>query len=152
VTQPEVPRLADRFAGYAHAQVVVDLPDGGRLRVRPAPRPGAFPWDATVHVLTAYDPGPARLGTAENRRRQGSLEAELAALGLAVIPAVASAGDGTHAEVSAVVVGWDDEAALELARRYGQDAIFRWTPDAWAVVPCDRGPAWRSGWVLDWTP
>ena len=143
-----MPDLDDRLADYAHARVMFELPDGP-LILRPAERPGRYPFGASpVHVLTAHDPGAARPGDAENRRHQAALEAELTARGLVVIPAVASAEDGTHAETSAAVVGWDDDAALRLARSYSQDAIFRWSPEAWAVVPCDGGTARRLGWTL----
>lgn len=141
---------AGRFAGYARAQVVFDALGGRRLVVRPAPRPGPYPLDVSpVHVLTAHNPGARRPGAAENRRRQAALEAELAAQGLVVTRAVASAADGSHAEESAAVVGWDDAEALALARRHGQDAIFRWTPRAWAVVPCDGGPPLCLGWTVE---
>ncbi|MDT7744680.1 MAG: hypothetical protein QOE59_3758 [Actinomycetota bacterium] len=145
-----MPDRDERFAGYVRAQVVFDALEGRRLVVRPAPRPGPYPLAVTpVHVLTAHDPGARRPGTAENRRRQEALEAELADRGLVVSRAVASAADGSHAEESAAVVGWDDTGALALARRYGQDAIFRWTPEAWAVVPCDGGPPLTRGWTLE---
>ncbi len=122
----------------------------GRLVVRPAARPGPYPLGTSpVHVLTAHNPGADRPGPVENRRRQEALEAELAGRGLVVTRAVASAEDGTHAEESAAVAGWDDAEALALARRYGQDAIFRWSPDAWAVVPCDGGPTLTLGWTLE---
>jgi hypothetical protein len=118
--------------------------------VRPAPRPGPYPLsDAPVHVLTAHNPGAERPTAVENDRRQQALAAELADHGLVVTRAVASAADGSHAEESAAVVGWDDAGALALARRYGQDAIFRWTPEAWAVLPCDGGPPLTLGWTLE---
>jgi hypothetical protein len=148
-----VPDTADRgarFAGYLRARVVFASLGGARLVVRPAARPGPYPLDVSpVHVLTAHNPGATRPGDAENRRRQAALEDELAGAGLTVVAAVASAADGTHAEDSAAVVGWDDAAALALARRYGQDAIFRWSPAAWEVVPCDGGPPLRSGWTVE---
>jgi hypothetical protein len=140
----------ERFAGYAQAQVVFDALEGRRLVVRPAPRPGPYPLAvAPVHVLTAYDPGEQRPGAAANRRRQEALEAELTGRGLVVTRAVASAADGSYAEESAAVVGWDDAEALALARRYGQDAVFRWTPEAWSVVPCDDGPPLTRGWTVE---
>ncbi|MCD2193010.1 DUF3293 domain-containing protein [Actinomycetospora endophytica] len=143
-----MPDLDDRLAGYAHARVVFEFPDG-RLTLRPAEHPGRYPLDASpVHVLTAHNPGAARPGAVENRRNQAALEAELTACGLTVTRAVASATDGSHAEESAAVLGWDDDRALALARRFGQDAIFRWSPTAWAVVPCDGGSALRLGWTL----
>jgi hypothetical protein len=140
----------ERFAGYLQARVVFGSLGGRRLTVRPAAHPGPYPLtDSPVHVLTAHNPGAERPGDAENRRRQDALEAELAGLGLTVVRAVASAEDGTHAEDSVAVVGWDDAAALALARRYGQDALFRWSPAAWEVVPCDGGPSLRSGWTVE---
>jgi hypothetical protein len=140
----------DRLTGYARARVLFTDLGGSRLVVRPAAHPGRYPPVASpVHVLTAHNPGVARPGTATNRARQAALEADLAASGLTVTRAVASAEDGTHAEESAAVVGWDDDEALALARRYGQDAIFRWTPDAWAVVPCDGGEALTLGWTIE---
>ena len=146
-----MPDRDERFAGYARAQVVFDALGGARLVVRPAARPGPYPLVAApVHVLTAHDPGAQRLAATENRRRQQALVAELADRGLVVTRAVASAADGTHAEESAAVVGGDDAEALALARRHGQDAIFRWTPEAWAVVPCDGGPPCCLGWTLEW--
>ena len=145
-----MPDRDERFAGYARAQVVFDALGGARLVVRPAARPGPYPLAAApVHVLTAYDPGARRPGAAENRRRQQALEADLTDRGLVVTRAVASATDGSHAEESAAVVGWDDAEALTLARRYGQDAVFRWTPEAWSVVPCDAGPPLVLGWTLE---
>jgi hypothetical protein len=139
-----------RFAGYTWAQVEFDALEGRRLVVRPAPCPGPYPLAAApVHVLTAHNPGAERPAAAENDRRQQALEAELADRGLAVTRAVASAADGSHAEESAAVVGWDDAEALALARRHGQDAIFRWTPEAWAVVPSDGGPPVTLGWTLE---
>jgi hypothetical protein len=146
----DAPPREERFAGYRRAQVVFAPCDGERLTVRPAPHPGPYPLaTAPVHVLTAHNPGAERPGDAENRRRQAALEAELGAAGLTVVRAVASAPDGTHAEESAAVVGWDDAAALALARRYGQDALFRWSPAAWEVVPCDGGPPLRAGWTVE---
>jgi uncharacterized protein DUF3293 len=144
------PDRNERFAGYARAQVVFDALGGRRLVVRPAARPGPYPLAVSpVHVLTAHDPGAQRFGAAENRRRQRALEAELAERGLVVTRAVASAADGSHAEESAAVVGWDDAEALLVARRRGQDAIFRWTPEAWTVLPCDGGPPLTLGWTLE---
>jgi uncharacterized protein DUF3293 len=144
------PDRDQRFAGYARAQVVFDALGGRRLVVRPAPRPGPYPLTTVpVHVLTAYDPGARRLDPVANRGRQAALEAELADRGLVVTRAVASAADGTHAEESAAVVGWDDDEALAVARRHGQDAIFRWTPEAWAVLPCDGGAPLIGGWTLE---
>ena len=54
-------------------------------------------------------------------------------------PTVAGAADGAHAERGVLVVGLTDDEALELAARFGQDAIFRWSSTAWTVCPTDPG-------------
>jgi len=106
---------------------------------------GSFPFPSEpVHVLTAHDPGPTRLAPAENGHRQAALVASLDAYERH--PAVAGAEDGGHAEESVLVVGLTDEQALAIGAEWGQDAVFRWTRDAWEIVPCDGGPPVRLGW------
>ena len=57
-----------------------------RSRTKPV---GPGPTGGRVHILTAWDPGPARPGPEVNRVRQASLEADLRSLGL---PLFAAAG------------------------------------------------------------
>lgn len=140
----------ERFTGYAQARVRVEHADGV-LVVRPravGTTVGPFPFDAPVHVLTAHDPGPARLSAAENAARQAALEARLHAEGVATWPALAGAEDGAHAERSALVVGLTDARARALAAAWGQDAIFRWSATAWSILPCDRADPLHLGWEL----
>jgi hypothetical protein len=33
--------------------------------------------------------------------------------------------------------------------RYQQDAVFRWTPDEWAIVGCDGGRRVVVGWSAE---
>ncbi|MEJ2869155.1 DUF3293 domain-containing protein [Actinomycetospora sp. OC33-EN08] len=132
----------ERFAGYRRAGLRVP----GLTELRPADEgTDEFPFDGPVHVLTAYDPGPARYGAAENERRQQALLEDLPA-GVQRWSAVAGAEDGSHAEASVVVRGLTDAQALDLARRHGQDAVFRWTAEAWSILPCDGGPPVHQGW------
>jgi hypothetical protein len=35
-----------------------------------------------------------------------------------------------------------------LGARYGQDAVFVWTPAEWAIVACTGGRRVASGWQL----
>ncbi|MFC5062445.1 DUF3293 domain-containing protein [Actinomycetospora atypica] len=141
----------DRFAGYRRARLRVR--DGrGRLlmEVRPddtGATTGRFPFGVPAHVLTAENPGAERPGPRENERRQRALVAELPA-GTHRWDAEAGADDGSHRERSVLVTGLSDEEAVALAARWGQDAIFRWTPEAWSVLPCDGGPASHTGWTL----
>ena len=41
---------------------------------------------------------------------------------------------------------------LALGVRYGQDAVFAWTPAAWAVVACRGGRRVTTGWSLETAP
>jgi len=139
---------AARTADYARA--VLRVPDLD-LVLRPQPPGrvhGTFPFDGPVHVVTAHDPGAARLGDEENAERQARLEAELDARGLPHRRTVASAEDGSHAERGALVVGLDDDAARALGAAWGQDAVFRWSRTAWTVLACDDAPPVDLGWEV----
>jgi hypothetical protein len=137
---------ARRTADYTRA--VLRVPELG-LVLRPQAQgqvEGAFPFDDTVHVVTAADPGAERLTTEENAARQARLEAELDARGLRHWATVASAEDGSHAETGALVVGLDDDAARALGAAWGQDAVFRWSRAAWSVLACDDAEPVDLGW------
>lgn len=141
----------DRFEGYRRARLRVR---DGRGRVLMEVRPdhagattGTFPFEVPAHVLTAVNPGAERPAPRENERRQRALVAALPA-STARWDAEAGAEDGSHREQSVLVTGLSDSAAVAIAARWGQDAIFRWTPQAWSILPCDGGPASDTGWVL----
>lgn len=141
----------DRFAGYREARLWV-RDDRGRvlMEVRPddsGATTGRFPFDVGAHVLTAVNPGAERPSPRENERRQRALVARLPA-GTSRWEAEAGAADGSHRERSVLVTGLSDDEAVAIAGRWGQDAIFRWTPQAWSVLPCDGGPASHTGWLL----
>lgn len=136
----------ERFAGYMQARLRMHLDRGGTTELRPyGEGTGYFPYDGPLHVLTAYNPGSEMLDQAENEGRQAALVGELPS-DVRQWRAEAGAVDGSHTEISVVVHGLSDEAALALARRYGQDAIFRWTATAWSILPCDGGPPVDLGW------
>ncbi|GAA4826682.1 hypothetical protein GCM10023201_11760 [Actinomycetospora corticicola] len=140
----------ERFAGYRRARLRIHDLDGGVVEVHPADpgiTSGRFPFAAPVHVLTAFDPGPARLAPEENDRRQQALLGDLPGH-LCRWDAEAGASDGSHTEHSVVVEGLTDDEAVSLGRRHGQDAIFRWDPAAWSILPCDGGPPSHAGWTL----
>ena len=46
------------------------------------------------------------------------------------------------------VRGVPESVVLELGVRYGQDAVFVWTPAEWAIVACTGGRRVASGWQL----
>jgi hypothetical protein len=146
------PLPEDRWAGYARTVVEVAGPRG-RLTVRAAPAgaTGVWPWDAPgpVFVMTAWDPGGARPALEENRRRQQSLEADLRPLTDAWWRAAGVDPDTGRREEGVAVDGLMEANALRIGASYGQDAVFRWTPEAWEIVACDGGSRMVLGWALD---
>jgi hypothetical protein len=134
---------------------VVDIRFGERT-VRIAPRPrgtaeGFFPLSdgggATVHVITAWNPRGRTAPDDANARDQHLLLDEVRRRGLTRWPAVGGDVCGTHREESVAVVGLSDTAARDLGRRFGQDAVFAWSPDAWRVLACGSGAVAVSGWA-----
>lgn len=139
---------AARTEDYTRA--ILRVPDLSLiLRPRPAGQvSGAFPFDAPVHVVTAFNPGAERPGPTENAARQARLEAQLDAQGLRWWRSVAGGADGSHAEEGALVVGLDDAGACALGAAWGQDAVFRWSSTAWTVLACDSSPSVDLGWEI----
>jgi hypothetical protein len=141
------------WADYEAAVVEMDV-SGGRVRIVPCRAgiaEGSFPAPATetVHIVTAFRPSGARdLADGENRARQDELERELTARGLRWWPAWGGDAAWTHVEDSAAIVGMTEVDAFDLGRRFGQDAIFAWTAQAWTLLPCgDRRPT-VMGWRI----
>jgi hypothetical protein len=148
-----VPESEDPWAPYQRTVVEITRPGGGGLRVRSAPQADetTWPWpdERPVHVLTAWDPGPERPGRDINRVRQAALEADLGLLSVPLLAAVGVDPVTGRREEGVAVRGLPEEQVLALGVRYGQDAIFAWTPAAWAVVACRGGCRATTGWFLD---
>jgi hypothetical protein len=142
----------DPWGRYARTVVVLVRPDANNLVVEAAApgRTGVWPWPAgdAVHVLTAWDPGDARPGEAANRANQAALEAAIKSSGPdGLWDAVGVDPESGHREEGVAVRGLTLGAVLDLGARYGQDAVFEWTPTAWAIVAC-RGDRRRDfGWA-----
>ncbi len=142
----------DRWAGYA--RTVVEIAGPRRtltVRAAPAGAAGAWPWDtdAAVFVMTAWDPGNARPSPEENRGRQLSLEADMRRLTDALWHAVGVDPETGRREEGIAVGGLTEADARRLGSAYGQDAVFRWTPEAWEIAACDGGRRVVLGWVLE---
>jgi hypothetical protein len=146
----------DPWAGYARLVVTIAAPGAGAIVVRPAPQgeTGMWPWPepATVHVLTAWNPGPIRLETEENRCRQARLERELALVAASggtrwQGPALGRDPTAGERDEGIAVAGLPEDKVLELAARYGQDAVFAWSTEAWTIVACDGTRRLALGWA-----
>ncbi|WP_317446370.1 DUF3293 domain-containing protein [Streptomyces collinus] len=98
-------------------------------------------------MITAWNPRGRTASADDNARAQGLLVNEVRSRNLMWWSAEGGDACGTHREESVAVAGLTDAAARELGRRFGQDAIFAWTPDAWRVLACDSEAAAVSGWA-----
>lgn len=127
---------------HYRATIVTITVDGEQIEARDL----AGRLDATIHIITAWNPGAERPGDAENRRRNEALRAELAAVTDPVLPAVGTSTeeadpDEPHSEESWAVIGVDLNDALAFGARYDQDAIFEITAESQTVVKCPPRPA-----------
>lgn len=151
-----VPESEDAWASYGRTEVEILRPAGGCLRVRSAPQSdqASWPWPdgRPVHLLTAWDPGPERPGPEVNRMRQAALHADLARLSVPLFAAVGVDPVTRRREEGVAVVGLPEAQILAFGLRYGQDAVFAWTPEEWAVVACRDGRRQASGWSLEVDP
>jgi orotate phosphoribosyltransferase len=142
----------DPWYGYASTVVEIVRPDEGNLTVRPAPpgEVGVWPWatPSPVFVLTAWDPGDERYDVGTNRVRQATLDAELRRRAAHTWAARGADPESGYRDEGVAVVGLDERAALDLGARYGQDAVFAWTPGDWAIVSCDGTRRLSLGWSL----
>jgi hypothetical protein len=146
------PAPEDPWASYERTVVEILRPGGGILRVRSAPDAdeAGWPWPdgQPVHLLTAWDPGLERPDRDVNRVRQAALEADLALLSVPLLAAVGVDPATGRREEGVAVRGLPEAAALALGLRYGQDAMFAWTPAEWAIVACRGDRRLASGWSL----
>ncbi|MDX3098040.1 DUF3293 domain-containing protein [Streptomyces sp. ME19-03-3] len=90
----------------------------------------------TIHIVTAFNPGGHNATARANLRAQHELLQSISLRGLQWWPAVGGDPDGSHAEISAAVVGMDDGQARALGRRFGQDAVFAWSSTTWRLLAC----------------
>jgi uncharacterized protein DUF3293 len=143
----------DPWVSYGRTVVEILRPAEGTLTVRSAPGvvTASWPWPARqpVHILTAWDPGPERPGLVVNRARQAALESDLRPLAVALVAAVGVDPVTGRREEGVAVLGVAESAVLVLGARYGQDAVFAWTPAEWSIVGCRGDRRITSGWALD---
>ncbi|MGW3635251.1 DUF3293 domain-containing protein [Streptomyces sp. NPDC005122] len=140
---PAVSRFAEPTQWPNYLRAVVDIAFlAHSIRVTPGPLDGVvglpFPLDGarTIHIVTAFNPHGRHTTARANLRAQHELLHDIGLHGLQWWPAVGGDPVCTHAEISAAVVGMDDAQARALGRRFGQDAVFAWTPASWRLLSC----------------
>ncbi|MFK0112138.1 DUF3293 domain-containing protein [Streptomyces sp. NPDC091217] len=130
-----------QWANYRRAVVDIAFPSHS-IRITPDPSGGApgrpYPLNSahTIHIVTAFNPRGHNTTVQANLRAQHELLRNLGLRGLRWWPAVGGDVAGTHAEISAAVVGMDDTQARALGQRFGQDAVFAWSPTSWRLLGC----------------
>jgi len=98
--------------------------------------------------MTAFDPGGERLSVKTNRERQEALEDDLGKLSLKRWPTVGWDAQSGHREEGVAVAALLEGEAISLGARYGQEAIFAWTPTAWVTLSCTDERRREAGWTL----
>jgi hypothetical protein len=138
------------WQAYRVAVVDVVPPVGPAFRIVPDVPGRAGTWPdglaAPVVVVTAWNPDGVRLEPDINGARQRKLALELGTRGLAWWPATGRDPVDAHHEAGAAVPGLAEDEGLALGRRYGQAAVYVWTPDAWEVAACDGSRRVTLGW------
>ncbi len=153
VSTPVPVPLSDSALGQAFAGAIVSLVghNGERSTLRPAPpgSTGVFEFAGPVHIITAYNPNANLADVGANEAAHAELTAALA--GHSVVASIGSAPDGSFAEPGWAVLDIDLADAVELGRRFGQVAIYRWTADALRIVSCERTSTAADDIVMGWT-
>lgn len=150
--------IPDFFEGFARAVVTIAFRDRVRvLQPRPLGSPsGRFPFEQLVHIVTAYNPRGLVSDETENATRHRLLLDQVARLGVATIPTVGSAPDGSIAEPGLLIERLDRATAIALGDEFGQSAIYEWSRDSLEVVGVQDGRSKKLGWTLidraDWDP
>ena len=138
------------WASYARAVVDVVPAEGEPFRLVPDRVGSAGRWpdglDPPVTVVTAWNPDGVLVPPGDNRAGNQRLVDELQRLGLTWWPAVGRDLDSAHHEEGVAVSGLTVAEGLALGRRYGQAAVYVWTPDEWSVVSCTDDRRHTCGW------
>ncbi len=89
---------------------------------------------AEAWVITAWNPHSEVVSQAENDAANDALVTEITTRGYRVTLAVGSSPDSAWSEDSFLVHDPDPAWVMDAARRFGQNAVFHWTPAVWEIV------------------
>ena len=109
-------------AAYVSARYEVRFEDGRTVVFRIG-EPVVELAGETFALITAFNPGSSRRAAEWNAEANARLETRLRDLGFAYVPGRGMSSDGTHIEPSFAVFDITRDAALALARDFGQAAI-----------------------------
>ena len=99
-------------------------------------------WPALFHIITGYNPGKF-VGDEINAKADEELRNELNLAGSRCFRIIGCSPDLKHQEQGWGVAGLSEDKALELGRRYGQNAIFEVSGGVLSVIGCLSGERMR---------
>jgi len=106
---------------YLSTYFLADTPSGG--------------WPQNFHIITAYNPGKM-VGAEINAKADEALRKELNLAGSGCFRITGCSQDLKHREPGWGVAGLSDEEAVQIGRKYGQNAIFRIDEKSLFVIGC----------------
>lgn len=126
---------------------------------QPEPAALARAWPSrTRTLLTAWNPQSVVRSAAANAGADAALRSQLHALGMPILPAVASDLEGRWNERGWLAAGLEATVADALASQYGQAGILHWRHDEpvrlrmYHSCPPGRGGRRWVDWVHIWSP
>ena len=140
---------------YADTHVDVWLPDGAQAVLRRADGgesdSSAWPYspNTVAWILTACNPRSVLLDEQVNTERHDLLRDQLVEAGCVPYDTVGRDATSDWVEPGVLVVGEVGELILNLAHEWEQNAVFRWTPDALAIVGVLQPGEHTMPWVLE---
>ena len=91
----------------------------------------------TGHIITASNPYSVKQTDESNDESNKRLMQDLVEMVDLIIEAVGRNKEGTWAEKGFAISGLEDEAAIEIGRKFGQNAIFKVVDGKSQVVWCN---------------
>jgi hypothetical protein len=137
---------------YLKTVVDVWLEDGRVLAIGQRPE-GVDEWpfgDASVAwIITACNPRSEPLSEEENSERHRQMGETLAEAGHAYLETVGfDPDDRSWSEIGYAVLDADEAEVMALAEAWDQNAVYRWTPEAWETIGVLLPGHSRSGWQV----
>lgn len=130
---------AQRRAYYRHTIIEVEFVPGTPTALNGPDALEQWPWDAPIHVLTAWNPQGAPIGDDEAERINIRIAEDILTRGGRFAFGAGRSPDGTHREPSLIAWGLTRDDALDMGRKASQDAIFELTSDEIRFIDCLDG-------------
>jgi hypothetical protein len=135
---------------WRSARVWIDIPTSGAVEVVPNDKTERAHYPrgiGAVYVVTAWNPGAQALSFAENSARHDAFVDDLDHNGVDHWAAAGYSEDRSWIELGLALPDVAEATVLELGRRFGQLALYRWTLGELAVLDCRDGIALATyGW------